>query len=183
MIVQISKLGQRLQGKGAGRKHYARLCGILANVQAEEVVFLDFEGVKSVNGSWLNMAVAPLFRWSAETQNDFFPVLSSFPTKDLDELELVAQVNQQCYPVARNANGDVRSLSLVGPLDESLRATFEKLGELGAATGAELARRVPDAAIQATAWNNRLKELYNKRLLQRRKEGRRQVYYRVGKEV
>lgn len=183
MIVQMSKLGTRLQGKSAGRKHYARLCGILANVQAEELVFLDFEGVESVNGSWLNMAIAPLFRWSAETQNDFFPVLRRFPNNDLDELELVAQVNQQCYPVARSTNADIRSLLLVGPLDEGLRVTFEKLGELGAATGAELARQVPDAAIQATAWNNRLKELYNKRLLQRRKEGRRQVYYRVGKEI
>ena len=183
MIVRLSKLGNRLQGKTAGRKHYAKICEILAQVQPETVVLLDFEGVENVNGSWINRAISPLFRWSAESQNDFFPVLSHFPQRDLDELELVAEVNQQCFPVTTDVNEPVQSVLLVGPLDVSLRTTLQKLMELGEATGAELARQVPNADIQPTAWNNRLKELYDKRLLLRRKQGRRQIYFLIAKEI
>jgi hypothetical protein len=183
MIIRLSEFGTHLQGKAAGKKHFARICGMLAEVQAGEYVFLDFAGVTSVNGSWINMAVSPLLRWSAENQNDLFPILCCFPTKDFDELELVAQVNQQCYPVAPDAAEPIRSIVLVGPLDESLRATMESLGQLKQATGAELARHLPEAHIQATAWNNRLKELYDKRLLHRRKEGRQQIYFPVADEV
>jgi predicted transcriptional regulator len=55
--------------------------------------------------------------------------------------------------------------------------------EAGEVTGAELERLRPQDATKATAWNNRLKDLNKKRLLQRRKQGREQVYYPVIKEI
>jgi len=183
MIIRLSKFGNRLQGKTAGRKHYAKICDILAQVRLGTVVFLDFEDVESVNGSWLEMAIGQLFRWSAESQNDFFPVLSHFPERDLDELELVAEKNQQCFPVTANAAEPLCSIVLVGPLDHGLRITLQTLIELGKATGAELARHMPATGIQPTAWNNRLKELYDKRLLLREKQGRRQIYFPIAKEI
>lgn len=183
MVVQLSKFGDRLQGKTAGRKHYAKICGLLAGIRQGEIVFLDFEGVQSVNGSWINMAIAPLFRWAAENQNDFFPFLIHFPEKDLDELELVAQVNQQCYAVASETHEPMQSLLVVGELDEGQRLTLETLKKLGGATGADLARELPAVDIQPTAWNNRLKDLYDKRLLTRRKDGRQQIYSLVAQEL
>jgi hypothetical protein len=183
MIVRLSQLGSRLQGKTAGRKHYAKVCEILAQIRLGAVVFLDFEDVESVNGSWLEKAIGPLFRWSAESQNDFFPVLSHFPERDLDELELVAEKNQQCFPVTVNTAEPICSIVLVGPLDHGLRITLQTLIELGKATGAELARHMPAEGIQPTAWNNRLKELYDKRLLLREKLGRRQIYFPIAKEI
>jgi hypothetical protein len=182
-LCEISKFGKRLQGKTAGRRHYGNICETLAQVQPSTVVFLDFEGVESVNASWLNMAISPLVRWSAESQNDFFPVLSHFPERDFDELELVAEVNQQCFPVASDTNEPLRSVLLVGPLDHGLLTTLRNLITLDGATGAELARQVPDAGIQPTAWNNRLKELYDKRLLVRNRQGRRQMYYPIAREM
>ena len=54
----------------------------------------------------------------------------------------------------------------------------------GEATGAELERREPGGErVKATAWNNRLKDLYEKRLLRRAKRGREQVYTPVVPEV
>src|SRR5690606_10553353 len=137
MIIPLSKLGRRLQGKPAGRKHFAELCGLLAEAASGEIAFLDFQRVESVNASWVNMAIAPLIRWCAESQNDFFPVLAHFPEKDLDELELVAEKNQQCYAVAPDTAEPLSAVRLVGPLDPSLRMTLLKLAELGEATGAE----------------------------------------------
>lgn len=183
MIVRLAQFGTRLQGKTAGRKHYGKICERLAPVPPGMVAFLDFEGVETVNGSWLNMAISPLFPWSSQSQNDFFPVLSHFPEKDLDELELVAKLNAQSFLIAPDTTEPICSALLVGPLDEGLRLTLEKLIELGGVTGAELARQVPEAGIQATAWNNRLKELHDKRLLVRHRHGRRQIYLPIAMEV
>ena len=183
MNVSLSKLSSLLTGKATGRKHYAKICGMLAKARNGEVVFLDFEDVETVTGSWLNMAISPVFRWAAESQNDLFPVLTHFPSAALDELELVAEVNQQCYPVADVKADELRKVLLVGPLDEALKEAMVKLAELHEATGAEMARQVPDAGIQATGWNNRLRDLYEKRLLLRRKQGRQQIYSPVADEV
>ena len=129
MIVQLSKLGKRLQGKPAGRKHFAEICGVLAEAGTGEVVFLDFDRVESVNASWINMAISPLVRWCSESQNDFFPVLVRFPQKDFDELELVAEKNQQCFAVTQDVTQPLATVYLVGALDPSLRDTLLKLGE------------------------------------------------------
>lgn len=107
-----------------------------------EIVFLDFKGVNTITGSWLNMAISPIFRWAAESQNDLFPVLTYFPSAALDELELVAEVNQQCYSVADVKADDLAKVLLVGPLDEALKEAMLKLAELQEATGAEMARQV-----------------------------------------
>lgn len=183
MHIPLSRLGKRLQGKPTGRKHFADICGLLARANPGEMVFLDLDNVESVNASWINMAVAPLVRWAADEQNDLFPILVHFPEKDFDELELVAEKNQQCYSVSSQATEPVPAIYIVGPLDPSLRTTLTMLADIGEATGAELARQRPDAGILPTAWNNRLKELYDKRLLVRRKQGRQQVYSPLARKV
>jgi hypothetical protein len=53
----------------------------------------------------------------------------------------------------------------------------------GEITGAELERQFPEETIKATAWNNRLKDLHNMRLLRREKRGREQVYSPVVAEI
>ena len=63
------------------------------------------------------------------------------------------------------------------------RATLAVAQEVGEATGAKLANERKDEGTKATAWNNRLRDLYNKRLLRRRKEGREQIYSPIAKEI
>jgi hypothetical protein len=128
MVIRLSDFGTRLQGKSAGKKHYAQICGMLTETKSGEFVFLDFNKVESVNGSWINMAISPLFRWAAECQNDLFPILCRFPVNDLDELELVAEVNQQCYPVSSDSADPIPALEVIGPLDEGLRTTLNSPG-------------------------------------------------------
>lgn len=183
MIVALSQLGNRLHGKTAGRGDYARLCSCMADASLGQIVFLDFSGIDLVNGSWLNMAVAPLLRWAAESQNDLYPILTQFPGAWLDELELVAQINGQCYGLTEKSELPIKRMRLIGPLDEALRETFSLVAKFKTVTGAELARRVPEAQILPSAWNNRLKDLHDKRLVVRRKEGRQQIYSPLAEEV
>jgi len=185
MNIPLKKFAERgfLRGRPQGRSHFAELCAILSNASAGEVVFLDFTGVKAVNGSWLNAAIGELFRWASEERNNVFPVLTHFPVDDLDELELVAQINVQAYPVAEKPETPLHLIRLIGPLDEALRSTLLAVIERGEATGADLGAEIEEEGIGATAWNNRLKDLFDLRLLNRRKRGRRQLYSAVAGEI
>ena len=183
MQINVNQFGRQLQGNSSGRNDFGLLCNQMACAQHGEVVFLDFSGVHSVNSSWLNTAIGPLFRWASESQNDYYPVFSKFPPEDVDELELVASINRQCYLICDTQAKLAGTVIVVGSLDPGLKDTMERVCEAGEATGAELARQAPDAKIQATAWNNRLRDLFIKRLLLRRKEGRQQVYYPVTKSI
>jgi hypothetical protein len=70
MPVQIrvaERLGTpTLQGRPLGRKHYPRLCELLADVPSGDTAVLDFAGVEIVTGSWINEALVPR-RTSATT--------------------------------------------------------------------------------------------------------------------
>lgn len=168
-----------LQGRPFGRKHYARLCELLADVPPGEVALLDFAGVEIVTGSWINEALVPLLRWAADGRNDIFPVLLNFEPAWLDELQMVADWTHSCFLVGRGDRSP-RSASLVGGLDSGQKATLAAVVGGAEVTGAALDGR---DGVKATAWNNRLKDLYQKRLVRREKRGREQVYSPVVAEV
>src|SRR6185295_674028 len=175
MAIQFAQFGQQLQGQLAGKRHYARTCELLSQAKPGELVMLDFQGVEVVTGSWLNAMIVPLYRWAADEQIDLFPVLCN-PRHDwLDDLRLVAEWTHQCFLVA-NAKTTPRKAKLVGSLDPGQQTTLEAVLGLREVTGAELERERPDESVKATAWNNRLKDLHNKRLLRRTRKGREQLY-------
>jgi hypothetical protein len=183
MIVAMAEVfGRLLQGRLLGKKHYARLCDLLSHVPPGEVVLLDFAGVSLVTGSWVNATLVPFFRWAADERNDLFPVICNAQDNWLDDLTLVADWTHQCYLVAQGKDVPQKAV-LIGSLDPGQQATLDALLELHEATGAALERLRPNANIKATAWNNRLKDLYDKRLLRRERRGREQVYSPVIAEV
>lgn len=183
MLVRLQKIGTRLHGKTAGQAAFARLCEQLYSATPGQVVFLDLAGVRLVNGSWLNSAIAPLLSWASDGENDLYPVMANFPEEWRDELELVGRANGQCFALVEGCEVPIQRLHLVGTLDDALLTTYRSVASLGEATGAELARLLPEVGIQPTAWNNRLRELYERRLLLRRTQGRQQVYTPLAKEV
>jgi hypothetical protein len=168
-----------LQGRPLGRKHYPRLCELLADVGSGEVVLLDFAGVEIVTGSWINEALVPLLRWAADERNDLFPVLLNFEATWLDELQMVAEWTHNCFLVARGKSVP-KSASLVGSLDLGQKATLVAVVNGAEVTGAALNGQ---EGVRGTAWNNRLKDLYQKRLVRREKRGREQVYSAVIAEI
>jgi hypothetical protein len=181
-VVTLREFGLRLQGKLPGRRDYGRLCERLSEATPGSAVILDFAGVELVSGSWLNAALVPLLSWAADERNDLFPVICNAQEDVLEELALVAKFTHTCFVVAEGSPPPRRA-AVVGPLDPGQRATLEALVDLQAVTGAELERQRPEDGVKATAWNNRLKDLYEKRLLRRERRGREQVYSPVVREI
>ena len=178
----VESFGPQLQGRSLGRKHYARLCELLSDAPPGEVVLLDFSGVDLVTGSWINAMLVPFLRWAAEESNDLYPVICNARKEWLEELQLVAEFNQRCYLVA-SGKLPPRTATIAGSLDPAQRKTLEAVMASGEVTGAELERQKPDERIGATAWNNRLRDLHDMRLLRREKRGREQVYSPVVAEI
>src|SRR5690349_16845028 len=183
MIVKMrQEFRSRLAGKLPGKRDYARLCELLAKVTPGSIVLLDFSGVVAVSASWINAALVPLLTWAKDERNDVFPAICKAKDDWLDELALVANYTHTCFLIA-DASIPPRRASLVGTLDPTQQSTLKAVVELEAATGAELNRRRPNEPVEATAWNNRLKDLYDRRLLRRERRGRQQVYRPVVKEI
>jgi hypothetical protein len=167
-----------LQGRPAGRCHFPQLCGLLTHVSASDTVLLDFAGIEWVTASWINEALAPLIDWAANARNDFFIVLVEFRNEWLDELAVVSDLNHK-YFLVTSKNSYPKSATLVGRLDHGQRETLDAVLSSGETTGAMLEKSGINPSTQATAWNNRLRDLYAKRLLKRKKIGREQIYKSV----
>jgi len=184
MIVPMAAtFGTHLQGKLPGKRHFAKLCDVLRNAPPGTVVFLDFTGVEVVTGSWVNAVFVPFFQWAGGEGTDIFPVVCNLAVQEwLDEFALVAEWTHRCFLVASGALPAGRAKA-VGPLDPGQRATLSAVIEFGPVTGAELERKWTAETIRATAWNNRLRDLYDKRLIRKERRGREQVYSTVLKEV
>ena len=183
MILDLAKtLGARLQGRLNGRRDFARLCELVSTAAQGEVVHLDLSGVELVTGSWVNEALVPLLRWAADERNDLYPVLQGLDDTAREELAFVAEATNTQF-LALDRRSTPRAV-LIGSLDPGQRATLEALMQYPDVTGAELERREPGGQkVRATAWNNRLKDLFEKRLLKRIKRGREHLYSPVVPEV
>jgi hypothetical protein len=177
------ELGERLQGEPNGRRAFAIACEKLGGRKAGELVTLDFSDVLVVTASWISAMLLPLYRWAADEQTDLFFVIAYGPETDwLDDLRLVARHNRRFFLV-HPAAAKTQTVTLLGPMDEAERRTLQKVAELGEATGALLERECPEEKIRATGWNNRLKDLHEKRVLRRSKRGREQVYSLVAGDM
>lgn len=174
------ELGLLLMGRTGGRRDFARLCGLLSEVPSGEPVLLDFDKVQVVTASWVNAALVPLMQWASSEQTNIFPLILNVSADSIDELRLVAENSHLCFLIASNESPP-KSAKLVGSLDAGQLDTLKTVLKMPEVTGAELHSKRKD--IQATAWNNRLKDLHGKRLLRRQKRGREQVYSPVVKEI
>lgn len=173
----------RFQGQPRGTRHFARICEILSGVDRGETVYLDFSGAEVLTGSWISAMLIQLLRWAAEAQIDLFFVLCNLNDTDfIDELRYVANHARAVFLLA-TGKAPWRKATVVGPLDPGQKATLAAVVKAGQVTGAELERLYPTTGVKATAWNNRLKDLHNKRLIMRDKVGREQVYRPVVQET
>ncbi len=184
MQVKMSQMfDDRLQGEPNGRRAFVMMCEKLEGTKVGDLVTLDFSEIRIVTASWLSAMLLPLYRWAAAEQTDLYFVLIYGSDKDwLDDLRLVARHNRKFFLI-RAAAANTSATMLIGPVEEADRRTLQKVAELGEATGAMLERECPEEAIKATGWNNRLKELHEKRVLRRSKRGREQIYYLVEKSM
>ncbi len=183
VISTADKFGHILNGRVMGRSNFAEVCSLLAAEPPGGQFILDFQKVDYVTGSWLNAMLVPLVHWAGEGGVDLFPLLTNISDAWLDDLGLVAEWNHQCYLIGSGKSGQIDRSRLIGQLDPAQAHCLKAVIRLGGATGAKLEREYPKEGIRATAWNNRLRDLYGKRLLRSETRGRERVYRPITKEI
>jgi len=182
--IKIAKeLDTQLLGRLSGKRHFAEVCRLLAEVPQGDAVLLDFQGVSHVTASWVNTMIGELYRWCAQKGNDLFPLLCNVRDEWLDEFQLVADWTHQCYLLALAPEQPCEGARLIGSLDTGQGECLDAVIEQGETTGAALERTRAQPNIRATAWNNRLRDLHRKRLLRRRRSGRERWYAPIVKKV
>ena len=181
-IIKLQDLEESLQGRISGMRHLTDVCVKMTDVPPGTIFLLDFTGIQYVTGSWINSMIVPLFKWAAQNENDLFPILYNVKNEWLDDFRLIANWNHQCYLVTKSDAFPPQQAHLVGFLEPAQNTSFIVVQTGGGVTGAQLQRNL-QGNISATAWNNRLKELYLKRLIRREKRGRQQVYLPIVKEI
>lgn len=179
----------------------ADLQEITAKLGASVDIVLDFTGIVSATASYLKRTILWLHdgaKLAAEGNPpappedpavplDIFIFVAGLGEEVRDELtELLHQHNRTCLEVSTDVGDAVTSVQLLGPLDDALAKTLNALSNAGRATATELHQAGVAAdkqKITVNAWNNRLNDLYCKRLARRAKAGRHWVYEPVAKEI
>lgn len=164
-------------------------------------VVLDFSGVVSATASYLKRSLLWLHECARLAAEGKLAGPSDDPPIPLDICIFVAglegdvraelddvlfQHNRTCLEVVAENAESVVSSRILGPLDPALMKTLDALLNVGQATATELhqADNSPERQkVSVNAWNNRLNDLYCKRLVRRTKVGRHWVYEPATKEI
>jgi len=178
LLVTEIVASDRLQGRSKGRHHFSRICEAISRLHRGDLVRIDFSNTAILSASWINEAIIPLMRWASDPRNDLFPVLWNIESLWIDELELVAEWAKVNF-ICSNTDLPSDTAYLLGDLDDRQKATLNSVQNSNGVTGAGLERLRIEEGIKATAWNNRLKDLFDRRLIRRKQRGREQVYHPV----
>ena len=188
-------------GATLGDDHRRRLGDVLSSSSAAtnpygygQLVAISFKGMEAVTASYLKALLFPMFPSMATklgtpdhkplSASNLYPVLSNVPA----EIRSEAEVLLQGYPInllelTHAGQRAIPSAHLYGSLDRALLETLRLLLVVGEATAPDLHRREKGPGIAVTAWNNRLNDLFARRLVRRQRDGRQWVFRAVAEPV
>jgi hypothetical protein len=186
-IKELSKSATHLAGATNGQQHLQQIVERLDTEGEGETVFLDFTGIESATSSYLKAVLFAFFedaqrRESGALVKPAFPVLVGLSEVVREEVSQLASFAVRQFVEGLKVRGDEVLLAMLyGKLDRALEATLTALVAKGAATATALhAAAGNEPAI--TAWNNRLADLYAKRLVKRRRAGKQWIYEPIARE-
>lgn len=184
-VKELSKGTPHVAGATNGEHHLRKIVERLA--ADDETVLLDFSGIESATSSYLKAVLFAFLedaqrRESGAQAKPAFPVLVGLSDVIREEVSQLATLAVRQFVEGLKVRGDeVLVATLHGKLDRALEATLTALIARGAATATELhAAAGSEPAI--TAWNNRLADLYGKRLVKRRRTGKQWIYEPIARE-
>ena len=168
----------------------------------QPVVILNFTGIEAANASYVRATALWVLRCALkgrEAGDDLQSAdpwriqplaLGGFFLEGLSEEvrnDIGVQLNEgrlACAEVVERDGEEIRTVAILGHLDTQLRRTLKCLVELGGdCTADRLWKHFAQDGIGPTGWNNRLAELYQRHLINRRKEGKFWKYFTTFKEV
>ncbi len=183
VVILLRKYGTLLCGRTLGTQHLGKVYGEVGEVPSGGVVILDFRGVKLISGSWINAMIVPFLHWASNDEANVFPIIRNMGSESLDDLAIVAGLANQCYLITNDGHLPPDYVDIIGRIETGQRDTLHFVqSHPDGITGARMAREA-DGKIGATAWNNRLRDLYTKRLIRCEKNGREHVYFPIVKEI
>ena len=182
MRVSINDLAKtaNLAGATLGAQHLHK---VAAKISCDdEIVILDFTGVESATGSYLKALVFGFLEDPAAKLKGAFPVVTRMNSLVREELVYLTSLTTYRIVEGLKFHGDeVVHARLHGELDPALKTTLDVLLRRGAASATELHAKGGES-IAITAWNNRLADLYAKRLVMRRRAGKQWLYEPISRE-
>jgi len=184
-INELSKGMSHLAGATNGEQHLGKLAKQLAG--EDLTVFVDFTGIESATSSYLKALLFSFFDENQRAQavpnlRGAFPVVIRLNDVLREELSQLATFAGRQIVEGVKARGDeVLVARLHGKLDPALEQTLTTLQRRGASTATDL-HAESSGNIAITAWNNRLADLYARRLAKRRKLGKQWIYEPITRE-
>jgi hypothetical protein len=181
-------------GAITGKLHADRVAVLFGELDDDELgsrVVFDFEGIEMATASYLKASVlwamtcgrmhAGIIDPEELRQLDathfrplsIFPLVAGANTEVETELqEIFGGRGLACVVANEWTPKSVLSGRVVGKLEPTGAKTLKAIKGLPEFTAYDLQDRFPKEGVNATAWNNRLVELYRLRLLRRRKQGK-----------
>lgn len=192
-------------GAITGKAHAEKIAAILADTFGDDpgtrVVF-DFADIKLASASYIKATILWLTscgRMHAgvidpgellSLENTQFGPFNVFPLVASANHEIEIELREVfggrglvCIMATEWTSDKVAIAKVVGSLEATASKTLKAINGLTEFTAYDLQDRFPNEAVNATAWNNRLAELYRLRLLRRRKEGKFWKYQPVADQL
>ncbi|HEY3332001.1 MAG TPA: hypothetical protein VGK19_18355 [Capsulimonadaceae bacterium] len=191
-----------VSGATLGQQHLEALLEILLDkaltygkneIVPVEPVVLSFSGIESATASYVKALLLPLlddltdvedFKGKFRPNTFVMPFVADLTDELRGELWLVMKDQGSVYLEAQDM-GTCHPISarIIGELDGFLKKTISIVVAEEQCTATDLYAKYPSEGISTTGWNNRLADLYELRVIDRRKCGRQWIYSPVVKEV
>lgn len=176
-----------LIGATLGQQHLKNLLTKIPGIPtAVEIVVFDFRSISLASASYLKAGLFTLLKDTpiGAQAAQFYAAVANVSAEIIEELQVVSHSeNQPCLCALKWNHKQIEKARILGSLEPTVKRTLELLTACGETTAGALGTGLPSEGINATAWNNRLAELYRLRLATRRKEGKHWYYSSVAKEI
>jgi hypothetical protein len=165
-----------LAGSIEGQKVFAALLQKTAMPSTPEVCFLDFARIDVATTSFLRDSVIAYRNHARSTWPSVYPVCANLAPRVKEELHSFLKERGDAFVIcARDANGHVSDVELIGQLDGKQGVALRGVLDLGESDAPALRAHVGED-VAATAWNNRLVALTDKGILIEVSTGRNKRY-------
>lgn len=195
MIVKLRNCSPKTTtglGASVAEQHMSRVHKTVADgtLPPGSLIILDYAGLAAVNASYIKATAHWLYacgQLSAKSPEsviaprhpadvrpcDVFVAVSGLTEDVLKEFQEFLLPRKTPLVLARKFQDEaIQEASLLGYVDPTLLSTLKSLCQRGRSTAPELFQDHPDQKVTVTAWNNRLSDLHELRLVRRFRAGR-----------
>jgi hypothetical protein len=195
----LGNAARHAHGWALAEKHAATLEDALSRsavAQTGTIALMDFAGIESMSASYVKRilvwfliagerhAVGARPAPEGPPAMNVYPVIMNAAADVHEEIAIVLEhANKTCFEAVEFDGRAITRARLVGRIEKSLTQTLLRVVDAKEASAPAFHDRFPGEQIGVTAWNNRLNELYARRLVWRDKRVRQFVFRPFVEEI